>query len=112
MATIPTKPDVDATTPRSAASVPAWPRAQGPSPAVSNNSSQQGSSENRHSPQGEGAEKPSQRNALQALLAFSALHEQVRRRKALAAPHQGFDDSTAVAEFEEGERFVLDEVLQ
>ena len=49
---------------------------------------------------------------MQALLAFSALHEQVRRRKALAARHAGFDAGFAVAEFEADEQFVLDEVLQ
>ena len=51
-------------------------------------------------------------DALQALLAFSALHEQVRRRKALAARNAGFDAGPPVAEFEQGEQFVLDEVLQ
>jgi N-acetylmuramoyl-L-alanine amidase/putative methionine-R-sulfoxide reductase with GAF domain len=57
-------------------------------------------------------EKPSQRDALQALLAFSALHEQVRRRKALAARHGSIDSKAPAPEFEEGEQFVLDEVLQ
>jgi N-acetylmuramoyl-L-alanine amidase/putative methionine-R-sulfoxide reductase with GAF domain len=51
------------------------------------------------------------RDALQALLAFSALHEHVRRRRALAARHGGFE-AIALAEFESGEQFVLDEVLQ
>jgi len=55
--------------------------------------------------------KPTQRDALQALLAFSALHEQVRRRKALAARNRGIDAAPS-PEFEEGEQFVLDEVLQ
>jgi N-acetylmuramoyl-L-alanine amidase len=55
--------------------------------------------------------RPSQHDALQALIAFSALHEQVRRRKALAAHHSGFDAGT-VAEFDEQEQFLLDEVLQ
>ncbi len=58
------------------------------------------------------SQKPSQRDALQALLAFSALHEQVLRRRALAAPHKGFDAGVRAAEFEPGEQFVLDEVLQ
>jgi N-acetylmuramoyl-L-alanine amidase/putative methionine-R-sulfoxide reductase with GAF domain len=57
-------------------------------------------------------QKPSQMDALQALLAFSALHEQVRRRKALAARHRGFDSQSTVPEFEPDEHFVLDEVLQ
>src|SRR5712671_607286 len=60
--------------------------------------------------------KPSHRDALQALLAFSALHEQVRRRKSLAARSNSFDTvappSEFEAEFEAEEQFVLDEVLQ
>src|SRR6202035_2811987 len=39
------------------------------------------------------------------------LHEHVRRRRALAARHSGFE-SIATSEFEAGEQFVLDEVLQ
>jgi N-acetylmuramoyl-L-alanine amidase/putative methionine-R-sulfoxide reductase with GAF domain len=57
-------------------------------------------------------EKPTQLDALQALLAFSALHDQIRRRRSLAARHSGFDAPAAVAEFETEEQFVLDEVLQ
>ena len=56
-------------------------------------------------------QRPSGREALQALLAFSALHEHVRRRRALAARHGGFE-AIALAEFESDEQFVLDEVLQ
>jgi N-acetylmuramoyl-L-alanine amidase/putative methionine-R-sulfoxide reductase with GAF domain len=55
--------------------------------------------------------QPSGRDALQALLAFSALHQQVRRRRALAARQNGFE-TIAPNEFEAGEQFVLDEVLQ
>jgi N-acetylmuramoyl-L-alanine amidase/putative methionine-R-sulfoxide reductase with GAF domain len=51
------------------------------------------------------------RDALQALLAFSALHQQVRRRRALASQH-GFETIAPLTEFEAGEQFVLDEVLQ
>ena len=50
-------------------------------------------------------------NALQALLAFSALHQQVRQRRALAARHKGFETIIAPVEFERREQFVLDEVL-
>jgi N-acetylmuramoyl-L-alanine amidase/putative methionine-R-sulfoxide reductase with GAF domain len=57
-------------------------------------------------------EKPTQLDALQALLAFSALHDQIRRRRSLAARHSGFDAPVALAEFEAEEQFVLDEVLQ
>src|ERR1700758_1680848 len=110
MATIPTKPDVEATTPLSSASVPAWPRGQGsPSPSTQSGQDHPG---NGHSPQHDGPQSPSQRDALQALLAFSSLHEQVRRRRVLAARHTGFDAGSPVAEFEDGEHFVLDEVLQ
>src|SRR5258708_33456010 len=56
--------------------------------------------------------KPSHRDALQALLAFSALHEQVRRRKSLAARSNSFDAvapaSEFRAEFAAEEQFVLD----
>ena len=57
-------------------------------------------------------EKPTQLDALQALLAFSALHDQIRRRRSLTARHSGFDAPVAIAEFEAEEQFVLDEVLQ
>jgi N-acetylmuramoyl-L-alanine amidase/putative methionine-R-sulfoxide reductase with GAF domain len=57
-------------------------------------------------------QKPSQRDALQGLLAFSALHDQIRRRRALASRHGVFDSTGAALEFEPAELFVLDEVLQ
>ncbi len=98
MATTTTKPDLEGTTSFSGVGVPAWPRGQGAS-GVSDHSAQEPT-------------KPSQRDALQALLAFSALHDQVRRRKALSARNNGFDTGAPVAEFEQGEQFVLDEVLQ
>jgi N-acetylmuramoyl-L-alanine amidase/putative methionine-R-sulfoxide reductase with GAF domain len=56
--------------------------------------------------------RPSGGDALQALLAFSAMHQQVRRRRALASRHKGFEIVSPVAEFETQEQFVLDEVLQ
>ncbi len=106
MATTPTKPDIDVTTPFSGVGVPAWPRGQSAASGFSADVSEQDQSEpDFPSP------KPSQRDALQALLAFSALHEQVRRRKALASRHPGFDAGAPVAEFEADEQFVLDEVL-
>jgi N-acetylmuramoyl-L-alanine amidase/putative methionine-R-sulfoxide reductase with GAF domain len=98
MATTTTKPDLDVTSSFSGGSVPAWPREQSSS-AVSDSSAKDPT-------------KPSQVDALQALLAFSALHNQVRRRKSLAARNQSFDAGAPVAEFEQGEQFVLDEVLQ
>jgi N-acetylmuramoyl-L-alanine amidase/putative methionine-R-sulfoxide reductase with GAF domain len=71
--------------------------------------------------------RPSGGDALQALLAFSALHQQVRQRRALASRLDGFEtispapeshatrSATAkfeATEFDENEQFVLDEVLQ
>jgi N-acetylmuramoyl-L-alanine amidase/putative methionine-R-sulfoxide reductase with GAF domain len=52
------------------------------------------------------------RDALQALLAFSALHQQIRRRRALSLPSDGFETIGRVTEFEASEQFVLDDVLQ
>ncbi len=117
MATIPTKPGADISTPVTAASVPSWPRGESPASSVFSsqvvgNHSGNGDSPQDHFPQDDAIEKPSQRDALQALLAFSALHEQVRRRKALAARHRSFDAGAPLAEFEDSELFVLDEVLQ
>src|SRR5215469_16261317 len=100
MATITTKPDLDVTTPFTGAGLTAWPHAGSASDAVMDRALD------------DSTQKPSQRDALQALLAFSALHEQVRRRKALAARRGGFDVGVALPEFESGEQFVLDEVLQ
>jgi N-acetylmuramoyl-L-alanine amidase/putative methionine-R-sulfoxide reductase with GAF domain len=100
MATTTTKPDLDVTSPFAGVGVSAWPRGQRAA-TVSDHSAQDPA-------------KPSQRDALQALLAFSALHDQVRRRKALSARHN-FDAGAPlapVAEFDQDEQFVLDEVLQ
>jgi N-acetylmuramoyl-L-alanine amidase/putative methionine-R-sulfoxide reductase with GAF domain len=95
MATTTSKPDgfLDG------AGVPAWPNAQ------------EASAAGTASPEGL-PQKALPRDALQVLLAFSSLHEQVRRRRALAAHHNGFDSKAPVAEFEPEEQFVLDEVLQ
>ena len=115
MATIPTKPGEEISTPLTAASLPSWPRAQSAASSVFSGNTEgngNGHPSQDHSPQDDAANKPSQRDALQALLAFSALHQQVRRRKALAARQRSFDAGAPEAEFEEGEQFVLDEVLQ
>ncbi|MGA9389950.1 MAG: N-acetylmuramoyl-L-alanine amidase [Candidatus Sulfotelmatobacter sp.] len=56
--------------------------------------------------------RPAGSDALQALLAFSALHQQVRQRRALAARYGGFETVKYPADFEPAEEFVLDEVLQ
>jgi N-acetylmuramoyl-L-alanine amidase/putative methionine-R-sulfoxide reductase with GAF domain len=93
MATTTIKPDIE-TADVSGANLPVWPHAPAKDPGVNDVS------------------RPSQRDALQALLAFSALHDQVRRRKALASQRNGFDSPTPPTEFEPTELFVLDEVLQ
>ncbi len=106
MASTTTKPDLDATTPFSGGGAPSWPRDE--------NESQSASALSDFRAQD--STKPSQRDALQALLAFSALHEQLRRRKALAHHRQTFDAGAPVvefaAEFTGDEQFVLAEVLQ
>jgi len=91
------KPDIAFVEPHAGESVPAWPQSRADGTNLSGVID---------------AAKPSQRDALQALLAFSALHDQVRRRRALATRHNGFDSPTQVPEFEATELFVLDEVLQ
>ena len=98
MATITTKPDQEVTSSFSGVGVPPWPRGQSASTVFD--------------PAAKGPEQPSHRDALQALLAFSALHEQVRRRKVLAARSGGFDAGAPIPEFERSEQFLLDEVLQ
>ncbi len=125
MATTPTKPELETTPAFRAGELPAWPRgerapasaglslrnvsAANPDQAIGNlpelPEPDQGSSDSV-------ATAPTQRNALQALLAFSALHEQVRRRKALAARHAAFDGGAPAVEFEASELFVLDDVLR
>ena len=102
MATTTTNPSLERKSPFGGASVPAWPREQPGDPAISNDPPAQDSAE----------EKPSRLDALQALLAFASLHEQLRKRKALAARSNGFDSPKSAAEFDESEKFVLDEVLQ
>jgi N-acetylmuramoyl-L-alanine amidase/putative methionine-R-sulfoxide reductase with GAF domain len=94
MATTTTKPDIEMADSPLGSSLPAWPHA--PAKELSEND----------------IDKPSQRDALQALLAFSALHDQVRRRKALSNRQAGFDSPGSASEFEATELFVLDEVLQ
>ena len=102
MVTTPTKPGLDASAEFLGKNAPAWPRVKNPAthPALDRNDFRDNFDQ-----------RPSGRDALQALLAFSALHEHVRRRRALAARHGGFE-AIALAEFESGEQFVLDEVLQ
>jgi len=118
--TTPTKSDMDAKSPFAGSSVPAWPRE--PVAPAEDGARSRTDPAARDVPQGHAAadlveQGPSSRDALQALLAFSVLHEQVRRRKALAASRNSFDagvpyPGVPAPEFEPGEQFVLDEVLQ
>jgi len=96
MATSPTKTEIALPDSLRGAGTSAWPPPDSSSTAFAD----------------ELTKKPTPLDALQALLAFSALHDQVRRRKALAARHNGFDSKNPVAEFEPSEQFVLDEVLK
>jgi N-acetylmuramoyl-L-alanine amidase/putative methionine-R-sulfoxide reductase with GAF domain len=102
MATTPTKPGIEVSDELGGANVPSWPSTA--SVSAENPSLGAASHEDR-------GLRPSGRDALQALLAFSALHQQVRQRRALAARHKGFE-TIARSEFEPSEQFVLDEVLQ
>ncbi len=104
MATTTTKPDADAETPF-ARDGSVWPPHESPLHNSAKNDSLATSDR-------EEERKPSQRDALQALLAFSALHDQVRRRQSLAARAPGFDSGPRTPEFEPAEQFVLDEVLR
>ena len=110
MATSPTKPEADEAAHLEGLGVPGWPRGKGGSQPLG--AGRGGSPDTA---------QPSHQDAFQALLAFSALHGQVRRRRALAAQHAGFDGgvpelghsgSGGPAEFDLEELFVLDEVLQ
>jgi len=99
MATATTNPSLEGKTPSAGVVVPLCPPGQTAS----------GSSTAHPA---DSQQEPSQRNTLQALLAFSALHEQVRRRKTLETHRTGDDGAVSEAELEEGEQFTLDEVLQ
>ena len=102
MATSTTKPDLSSNSRVSGGSVPAWPKTTPAELRDLDDSSQ----------------KASRSDALQALLAFSTLHDQVRRRKALAPQRPSFDGSApkpasaASREFDPSELFILDDVLQ
>src|ERR1700689_2196530 len=104
MATTPTKPAIEVGDSAADVNVPAWPTDRGLS-ASREGDFYPGTSRAR-------GLRPSGGDALQALLAFSALHQQVRQRRALASRIKGFETIAPVAEFDAGEQFVLDEVLQ
>src|SRR5258706_13711400 len=109
MATTPTKPAIEVGS-GLAARIPSWPLERG-AWAPGNRTSPEEQSDKW--PSHESREvRPSGRDALQALLAFAALHQQVRQRRALASRHSGFETIARPNEFEAQEQFVLDEVLQ
>ncbi len=103
MVTTPTKPEIEVGD--SASDAPSWPLDRSASAPG------QGAPYTATSAEIRGL-RPSGRDALQALLAFSALHQQVRQRRALASRRKGFETIAPPAEFEAAEQFVLDEVLQ
>src|ERR1700692_3885061 len=101
MATTPIKPEID-TDAEAARQLPPWPVAQNIFSASSLETALFNQREQR----------PSGADALPALLAFSAMHQQVRQRRALASRLNGFDTIARSGECEPQEQFVLDEVLQ
>ncbi len=105
MATTPTKPTIEVGDGVADARVPAWPVEPGAS-APGGGVFRTGTT---LAPRGL---RPSGGDALQALLAFSALHQQVRQRRALASRLKGFETIAPPAEFEAAEQFVLDDVLK
>jgi len=104
MATTPTKPTIEVGDGMADRRVPAWPLER-VAPAPGEGVFRPGTSRATR------GLRPSGGDALQALLAFSALHQQVRQRRALASRHKGFETIAPPAEFEATEQFVLDEVL-
>src|ERR1700692_1568056 len=101
MAATPTKPENELAAGPNAASVPSWPS--------EHNQFESLRFHDTPSDRQRGL-RPSGADALQALLAFSAMHQQVRRRRALASRLNGFETIETVApaaEFETEERFVL-----
>jgi N-acetylmuramoyl-L-alanine amidase/putative methionine-R-sulfoxide reductase with GAF domain len=107
MATNPSKSVVEIDSDQSKAAV--WPVGLGAE--VPPNGSSQPSSDLHASTQREYL-RPAGGDALQALLAFSALHQQVRQRRTISTKLLGFEAISDSTEFEAQEQFVLDEVLQ
>src|SRR5271155_1504897 len=101
MATTPTKPAIEVGAgPRAA--LPSWPVERGAfvrGQAVSYEGAFHGSA----SPETRRL-RPSGHDALQALLAFSAMHQQVRQRRALASRRNGFETIARATEFEAQEQ--------
>jgi N-acetylmuramoyl-L-alanine amidase/putative methionine-R-sulfoxide reductase with GAF domain len=117
MATTPTKPTIEVGAALTDAQVPLWPREHArrqswrDSSYRTQNADDDQNNDRNADTDNDRPFRSSGGDALQALLAFSALHQQVRQRRALAAKHTGFE-TIATSEFEPAEQFVLDEVLQ
>jgi N-acetylmuramoyl-L-alanine amidase/putative methionine-R-sulfoxide reductase with GAF domain len=103
MVTTLTKPATDDAAGLVRVPMPSWPSDRNDSASGSSHESNPHERRDQH---------PSGSDALQALLAFSALHQQVRQRRALNSRLSGFETIPRSAEFEVEEQFVLDEVLQ
>jgi putative methionine-R-sulfoxide reductase with GAF domain len=100
MATAATNPNLKGETPSAGVVVPLCP----PGQTASNSSAARSA---------DSTQEPSQPNPLQALLAFLALHEQVRRKKKILETRPAGDDAAVPeVEIEKGEQFTLDEMLQ
>src|ERR1700691_3274642 len=102
MVTTPIKPGLEEDAVLVRVPVPSWPPAASEEPTFSAKDTTPQRRELR----------PFGADALQALLAFSALHQQVRQRRALAATFHGFETINGAREFDAGEQFVLDQGLQ
>ncbi|MGA9507576.1 MAG: N-acetylmuramoyl-L-alanine amidase [Candidatus Sulfotelmatobacter sp.] len=111
MATTPTKPTIEVDARLADPRLPSWPLERSGAATVQD-VFYRSSADRDHFSADQRRARPFGADALQALLAFSALHQQVRKRRALAFKHKGFDSVPHSAEFEEAEQFVLDEVLQ
>ena len=103
MLTTPAKPTIEDGAGSDRAQVPPWPVDRSEFAAA--NSCESASQDHPEL-------RPSGGDALQALLAFSAMHQQVRQRRALASRCNGFETIARSTEFEPEEQFVLDDVLQ
>jgi putative methionine-R-sulfoxide reductase with GAF domain len=99
MATAATNPDLEGKTPSAGVVVPLCPPGQSAANCATDHPV-------------DSTQEPAPRNELQALLAFLALHEQVRRRNTLETRRTGDGAAVPEVKIEQGEQFTLDEALQ
>jgi putative methionine-R-sulfoxide reductase with GAF domain len=104
MATAATNQRVEETTPSAGVAAPLCPADRAASTSSANHPPAVHSADSQQE-----ARQPSR---LQSILAFSALHEQVRRRKTPQFHRSGDDGAAAEAEPVDEEQFTLDEVLR